>query len=79
MKETKDIVIGRTRSICPVCGRQLPAQRVRHGEDIFLEKSCPEHGDFSTVIWSCLLYTSSSGCRSNAQGYEETGRHLPHL
>ena len=38
MKETKDIVIGRTRSICPVCGRQLPAQRVRHGEDIFWKR-----------------------------------------
>ena len=68
MKETKDIIIGHTRSICPVCGRQLPAQRVRHGEDIFLEKSCPEHGDFSTVIWRGRLSISSWMCGNEPLG-----------
>ncbi|MBQ1502322.1 MAG: radical SAM protein [Firmicutes bacterium] len=44
-------IISSTRSICPVCGRQLPADRVRRGKEIFLERTCPEHGLFSTVIW----------------------------
>jgi len=43
--------IGYTRSICPVCGRQLPAQRVRENGAVFLRKACPEHGPFSTLVW----------------------------
>lgn len=36
---------------CPVCGVRLPAKiTVRRGAT-YLEKSCPEHGDFSAVIW----------------------------
>lgn len=44
-------IIGKTRSICPVCGKQIAAVRVQAGEEIFLEKTCPEHGSWSTVIW----------------------------
>ena len=28
-----------------------PAQRVARGEDVYLRKTCPDHGDFSAVIW----------------------------
>jgi uncharacterized radical SAM superfamily Fe-S cluster-containing enzyme len=44
--------IRRTRSVCPVCLRNLPAALVR-GEDgcIFLEKRCGEHGDFRVPVW----------------------------
>lgn len=40
-----------TRSICPVCRKQLPAAIVREGADVFLKKHCPQHGDFSALIW----------------------------
>ncbi|NLW79018.1 MAG: radical SAM protein [Ruminococcaceae bacterium] len=43
--------IRETISLCPVCLRQLPARHVQDGNDIFLQKTCPEHGDFSAVIW----------------------------
>ena len=68
MEQEKRIVISHTRSICPVCGKQLPAQRVRHGDDIFLEKSCPEHGNFSTVIWRGRMSISSWTCRTEPLG-----------
>lgn len=38
-------------SICPVCKKRLPAEYVRRGDDIYLEKSCPEHGSFSVIAW----------------------------
>ena len=50
-KEAGESVISVTRSICPVCGRQLSAKRVRRGGNIYLERRCPEHGSFSALIW----------------------------
>ena len=45
--------IRRTRSVCPVCLKNLPAALVREGDGrIFLEKSCAEHGAFRTLVWS---------------------------
>ncbi|UWG98740.1 radical SAM protein [Dehalobacter sp. DCM] len=47
---TNQILAGR-RSLCPICLTQLDAAVVQRGEDVFLEKTCPEHGFFSTIIW----------------------------
>ena len=43
--------ISRTRSICPVCGRQLPAERLQEADRVYLRRTCPEHGEFSALIW----------------------------
>ncbi len=40
-----------TGSLCPVCLSRVPARRVAYGQEVRLEKTCPEHGGFSTVIW----------------------------
>lgn len=42
---------GRAYSVCPVCLKRIPARREEKGGEIFLVKTCPEHGFFSTVIW----------------------------
>lgn len=44
-------VISTTESVCPLCLERLPADRVRLGDDVYLRKSCPEHGIFRTVVW----------------------------
>ena len=46
-----DIVLSETESVCPECLARIPAQRVARGEDVYLRKTCPDHGDFSTVVW----------------------------
>ncbi|MDR2456442.1 MAG: radical SAM protein, partial [Deltaproteobacteria bacterium] len=43
--------LGQTESLCPECLKVLPARIVRRGGEIFLERSCPEHGPFSEAIW----------------------------
>ena len=43
--------VGHTYSVCPVCLKRIPAARVRREGGIYLEKTCPEHGDFSSIIW----------------------------
>jgi len=40
-----------TESVCPECFQRIPAQNVRRGNDVYLNKECPDHGRFSTVIW----------------------------
>ena len=44
--------IRETRSVCPVCRRNLPACLTREPDGtILLEKQCPEHGAFCVPIW----------------------------
>lgn len=40
-----------TRSVCPVCLKVLPAKRAQEDGNVYLEKTCPEHGFFRTLIW----------------------------
>jgi hypothetical protein len=46
--------LAHTGSVCPHCLRRLPAVRVAYGDDVYLRKTCPEHGEFRTVIWRGL-------------------------
>ena len=47
-----ETIIRKTRSVCPVCLRRLPAQLLREESGrILLEKNCPEHGDFRVPVW----------------------------
>ena len=41
----------RTESVCPVCLQRIPAERITDGDDVYLDKNCPEHGSFRTIIW----------------------------
>jgi uncharacterized radical SAM superfamily Fe-S cluster-containing enzyme len=38
-------------SVCPVCLARIAARHERRGDDVYLTKLCPEHGEFSTVVW----------------------------
>jgi uncharacterized radical SAM superfamily Fe-S cluster-containing enzyme len=40
-----------TESVCPHCLERIPAVREIVGDDVFLSKTCPEHGTFRTIIW----------------------------
>lgn len=55
-------LIGETQSLCPVCLRRIPAKRIAENGSIYLDKNCPEHGYYRTLIWS------------RAESYEEWGR-----
>ena len=45
-------IIRKTRSVCPVCLRSLPAELVREEDGrVLLEKRCPEHGEYRVPVW----------------------------
>jgi uncharacterized radical SAM superfamily Fe-S cluster-containing enzyme len=41
----------KTWSICPICLKRLPAERVRVENEVYLQKTCAEHGFFRSLIW----------------------------
>jgi 7,8-dihydro-6-hydroxymethylpterin dimethyltransferase len=46
-----NMVADTTESLCPHCLERVPAERHRAGNDVFLVKRCPQHGEFRTLIW----------------------------
>ena len=44
-------ILSITESVCPECLRRIPAARIVRGSQIFLQKRCPEHGEFQVCIW----------------------------
>ncbi len=45
-------IVRETRSVCPVCLKNLPAQLIKNDAgEIHIERSCPEHGTFSACVW----------------------------
>jgi 7,8-dihydro-6-hydroxymethylpterin dimethyltransferase len=44
-------ILSQTESVCPECLRRISAARIERDENVYLEKDCPEHGHFSTVVW----------------------------
>ncbi len=43
--------LGKTESVCPECLLKIPAKRVTWGGSVYLEKKCPFHGEYKTLIW----------------------------
>ena len=48
--------IRESRSVCPVCLRNIPAQLMRQDDGrILMEKKCPEHGQFRVTVWRGMV------------------------
>ena len=48
---TSNKTLGQTASVCPICLKQIPAEKYQAGNEIIMKKTCPEHGSFETVVW----------------------------
>lgn len=49
-------LLRRTRSVCPVCLKNLPAELVQREDGrIYMEKCCPKHGAVSVVVWRSMV------------------------
>ena len=44
-------VVGTVGSVCPECLGRIEGRLVKDGGCVRLVKRCPEHGEFSTVVW----------------------------
>ncbi|MCR5135832.1 MAG: radical SAM protein [Oscillospiraceae bacterium] len=51
-----ETVIRHTRSVCPVCLRNLPACLTKSDDgQVLLNKTCPEHGSFRVPVWQGMV------------------------
>lgn len=49
--EEKAILLSTTESVCPECLVRIPAKRVLKGQQVLLQKCCPEHGEYQVCVW----------------------------
>lgn len=40
-----------TESLCPICLARIPARYAARGGQVWLEKTCPQHGFFDAPVW----------------------------
>ncbi len=66
-------IIGKTESVCPVCLGITEAYRVLKKDGVYLEKYCPAHGYFSTLIWEGDLKSYLAWDRGNRKKDKITG------
>lgn len=45
-------VLRKTASLCPLCLERVNSRLVRRDGRVYIEKDCPAHGHFSTIIWN---------------------------
>lgn len=51
LMQTERTIVANTFSVCPVCLKRIRAERVRYDREVYLEKTCAEHGFFKTILW----------------------------
>ncbi|ERH11143.1 MAG: putative Fe-S oxidoreductase [halophilic archaeon J07HX64] len=43
-----------TTSLCPECLEQVPGTYVAREESVYLQRNCPDHGEFDRKVWDSL-------------------------
>ena len=62
------MVLGKTKSLCPVCLAITEAEIKSEGDCVYLVKVCPLHGPFNTVIWRGTADSYSSWGKNSQSG-----------
>ncbi|HEX7555588.1 MAG TPA: radical SAM protein [Leptolinea sp.] len=57
---SSDITLSKTESVCPVCLQRINALRILRGSEVYLQKTCPDHGLFEVIIMRDRLGLFSS-------------------
>ena len=65
-------LVKRTKSVCPVCLKQVDARVVEKEGSYFLRKTCEAHGRFSTIVWRGAS-PSYEEWTKDAQAFDEKG------
>ena len=50
-REDAATLLDLTQSVCPHCLEVVPARIVARDNQVFMEKECPAHGEFSAYLW----------------------------
>lgn len=68
-----------TQSLCPHCLRRIAARKITIDDSVYLEKSCPEHGQLDKVlIWKNSPWPFDTWNRSSAEPSGNAAAPAPH-
>jgi len=67
----------KTRSVCPECLQTIDAEVVEEKDEIWLKKTCPEHGDFKDKLSSSARYYKWTHYKTNEWSFEKDGEANP--
>ncbi len=51
MPTDQTVTLANTESVCPICLARIPAIKFATGHDVFMRKTCPDHGEFTVTVW----------------------------
>jgi len=72
------MLLKKTRTLCPACGRTIDAEIVEEGGQVFFERACPEHGSFRDLYWSdAALYKRFDEFEAIGTGLENPWKENP--
>ena len=67
----------KTESICPECLQKIDAEVVEEDGEIWMRKSCPEHGDFEDKISSSAKYYKWTHYSTDEWSFDKDGETNP--
>ncbi len=44
-------ILDQTKSVCPICLKVIKAQVVVQDQAVYMEKTCPQHGEYTSYLW----------------------------
>lgn len=51
MPSEDNLAFSQTQSLCPECLARIPATLFARGQHVYMEKICPDHGEFRVLLW----------------------------
>ncbi|RPJ53334.1 MAG: radical SAM protein, partial [Methanobacteriota archaeon] len=72
------MLLKKTKTLCPICLSVLEAEVVEVGGEVWLMRTCPDHGDFRNLYWSdAELYRRFDEYEAKGSGISEPQRIAP--
>ena len=63
----------KTQSVCPECLQKIPAELIEKAGEIWMEKTCPDHGFFKDKISSSAKYYKWTHYGTGDWNFEKNG------
>ena len=71
------MLVGTTKSVCPVCLEVIEAKKFSEADGVYMRKTCPEHGSFEALIWEGDLKSYLTWQTSNTASDPPVNGKLP--
>ena len=67
----------KTGSVCPECLQKIPAEIYEENDQIWMRKTCPDHGDFKDILSSSAKYYKWTHYKTDDWSFDKDGEPNP--